>query len=456
MANQENSFFTDVSVRKAVLTFTIPTVISQLITVVYNMADTFFIGQLNDPLQVAAATLSMPCFILLTGFANLFGIGGASLISRCLGSNQRQKARHTASFCVWTGAVVAFLYGILIISSESFLFPILGVSDETYEYVKEYIFWTIGVGALPTVMNAELAHLIRAEGYSKSAGFGVAFGGIMNIILDPIFIFVLQLNIKGAAMATMLSNCVATLYFIGFIFSIRGNSVISLNIKYYSTEEKIPSEVISVGFPGSIMTVMATVSNLALNNIIAGYSNKAVAGIGIAKKIDTLAFRIAQGMGQGTLPLIGYCYSSNNKKRMVKTIKTALSYSLTVAVFATVILYFGATPIVESFISDFETVEYGKRFLKILALSCPTTAINFMVITVFQAIGMKRNPFILSILRKGSLDVIFMIILKNTVGISEIAWATPFADWFAFVISILMIVPYLKNINKEIKSPNHS
>ena len=307
------------------LTLTVPTVSSQLITVVYNMADTFFIGKLNDPLQVAAATIVMPCFMLLTGFANLFGLGGSSLISRCLGTGGQERARHCASFCIWTGAAVALLYGIAVVLLESLLFPILGASTDTWAYCRQYAFWTIGVGAVPTVMNAELAHLIRAEGYSKPAGFGVAFGGILNIVLDPIFIFVFRLNIEGAAIATMLSNLIAMGYFLGFLYHIRKNTVITPNPKVFSTKQHIPAEVLSVGLPGFVMTMMSTISNAALNHMVAGYSDTAIAGMGIAKKIDLLAYAIAQGMTQGTLPLIGYNYTSGDHKRMKAAMRIASS-----------------------------------------------------------------------------------------------------------------------------------
>ena len=450
MTDDRTLLFSEVPVRKAVLTLAIPTVISQLITVVYNMADTFFIGQLNDPLQVAAATLAMPCFMFLTAFANLFGLGGSSLISRCLGSNEKEKARHTAAFCIWSGIAVAFLYGIAVLLLEPVLFPVLGAKAETWDYLRQYVFWTIGIGAVPTVMNAELAHLIRSEGYSKQAGFGVALGGVLNIALDPLFIFVFRLNIVGAAVATMLSNMIAMLYFVGFLLHIRKKSVITLNPMAYSMRHGILSEVITVGLPGFVMTMMSTISNTALNHIVASYSNTAIAGMGIAKKIDLLAYAIAQGMTQGTLPLIGYNYSASNIKRMKDAIKTAFAYSLLVAVCGTVLLYFFAAPIAGTFISDAETVHYGQRFLKIICLACPTTAINFMCITVFQAIGKKIQPLFLSLLRKGSLDVVFMLLLNQTIGISGIAWATPFADWIAFVISLVLLIPYIVKISKKV------
>lgn len=444
----KNALFTDTPVRNAVLTLAVPTVISQLITVVYNMADTFFIGRLNDPLQVAAATIAMPCFMFLTAFANLFGMGGSSLISRCLGVGDKEKARHTASFCIWTGAAVSLVYGIAILLLEPVLFPVLGAKAETWEYLKKYVFWTIGIGAVPTVMNAEFAHLIRSEGYSRAAGFGVALGGILNIALDPLFIFGLHLNIMGAAIATMLSNLAAMVYFIVFLFRIRRKTVITWNPSAYSLRQNIPSEVITVGLPGFVMTMMSTISNTALNHIVAGYSGTAIAGMGIAKKIDLLAYAIAQGMTQGTLPLIGYNFSSGNIKRMKESIKAASLYSLIVAACGTVFLYFFASPVVRSFISDAETVHYGQEFLKIICLACPTTAINFMVITVFQAVGKKAQPLFLSLLRKGSLDIAFMLVLNHTMGLSGIAWATPFADWIAFVISLALVIPCLIRLDR--------
>lgn len=447
MNNEKMQLFSDSPIHKAVLTLAVPTVISQLITVVYNMADTFFIGQLNNSLQIAAATVAMPVFMFLTAFANLFGLGGSSFISRCLGTGDKEKAKQCASFCIWTGIVVAFSYGLCVVLLQSFLFPILGATQETWNYCSQYVFWTIGVGSVPTVLNAELAHLIRAEGYSKSAGFGVAFGGILNIILDPVFIFGFGMEIRGAAIATMLSNVAAMFYFCGFLYHIRKNTVITANPQNFSLRNQIPQEVLTVGLPGFIMTMMSTISNTALNHIVAGYSSKAIAGMGIAKKIDLLAYAIAQGMTQGTLPLIGFNYTSGNWDRMKQAIKTAFLYSLTVAIAGTVILYFMAVPISQCFISDPETVYFGQSFLKIICLACPTTAINFMAITIFQAIGKKKQPLFLSLLRKGSLDVILMLVFNRFVGIAGIAWATPAADGIAFIISMTLLIPYLKTLN---------
>lgn len=444
---EKDRLFESAPVGKAVIRLAVPTVIAQLITVVYNMADTFFIGQLGDPDQVAAATLAMPVFIFLTAFANLFGIGGASMISRCLGAGNRERAKQTSSFCIWSSAALALVYGLAVVLLEDALLPVLGADEATAGFCSSYIFWTIGVGAVPTVVSAALAHLVRAEGYSGQAGFGVAFGGVLNMILDPVFIFVFGMEIAGAAIATMLSNVAAMLYFCVVLFRNRRDSVITPSFRRFTLGGGIPAEVLTVGLPGFFMTLMSTLSNLTLNKMISGYSNEAVAGMGIAKKIDLMAFAIAQGMSQGALPLIGYNYSAGNYRRMLSALKVLLIDCLTVAVCAMALMFFGAAGITRCFIDDAATVAFGRTFLRIVCLACPTTALNFMAITIFQATGRKIRPLILSLLRKGGLDIPLMFLFNAVIGVNGIAWATPLADAAALVVSLLLTIPYLKKLS---------
>lgn len=447
---EDNDYlFREMPVRRAVLSLAVPTVISQIITVIYNMADTFFIGQLNDPDQVAAATVAMPAFAALTALSNLFGIGGASKIARCLGKNDDETAKRTAAFSIWTAFAVALFYGITIFLARPWLLPILGTNAETYNFCSSYVFWTITIGAVPTVLNAGLAHLIRTEGYARQAGFGVAFGGVLNIVLDPVFIFVLHMEITGAAVATMLSNTAAMIYFLLFLYKIRKKTVITPNPQYYSIACGIPGDVIVGGLPGFIMMMLGCLSNSVLNHLVTSYSNEAMAGMGIAKKIDMIAFSVAQGMTQGVLPLVAYNYASGNRKRMSKSIRVTLVYTLAMACTATLLLFLFASPITRCFINNDETVFYGKSFLKVICFTCPSTAVNFMVITVFQATKQKVQPLLLSMLRKGSLDIPLMLALNYLIGIRGIAWATPLADWIALVVSLILFVPYINKIKKE-------
>ncbi len=440
--------FCEMPVRRAVLSLAVPTVISQIITVIYNMADTFFIGQLNDPNQVAAATVAMPAFAALTALSNLFGIGGASKVARCLGKKDDETAKKTASFSIWTAFAVSLFYGMLVFLTRPYFLPVLGTNTETYDFCSNYVFWTITIGAVPTVLNAVLAHLIRTEGYAKQAGFGVAFGGVLNIALDPVFIFVLRMEITGAAIATMLSNTVAMLYFFLFLYKIRKKTVITPNPKHYSIADGIPGDVVVGGLPSFIMMMLGCLSNSVLNRLVTSYSNEAMAGMGIAKKIDMIAFSVAQGMTQGVLPLIAYNFASGNRKRMSRSIRVTLVYTLLIACTATLTLFLFASPITRCFIDNDETVSYGKDFLKVICFTCPSTAVNFMIITVFQATKQKVQPLILSLLRKGSLDIPLMLTLNYFIGIKGIAWATPLADWLALMVSLLLFLPYINKIKK--------
>ena len=450
MAPKQTELFKTVNVWKAVLTLAIPTIISQLITVIYNMADTFFIGQLNVPAQVAAAQISLPIFMFLTALANLFGIGGASLISRCLGAGNRERASNCSAFCFWAMLVCSFVYGIVILAFLSPVLNFVGAKADTLEYCRQYVFWTVCIGAVPTVLNAGLAHLIRSEGYAAQASIGVALGGVLNIALDPLFIFTFGLQIKGAAIATLISNCVATLFFLAFLWHIRKKSVLTLSPKFFTVKGGLPKEVVTVGLPSFTMTFMATLSNVVLNNIIEVYSTEATAGMGIAKKIDTVAFAIAQGMTQGTLPLIGYNYTSGNRKRMVGSFRVMLIYGLSLAVAGGLLLFVLAEPIALAFIADAETVRYGTQFLKIICVACPVTVVNFCIITLFQATGRKVQPLVLALLRKGGLDIPLMILLNRFVGLDGIAWAIPVSDFIGLMVAGILLVPYLKKLKQEI------
>lgn len=447
MTEEEIELFERKPVSKAVLAMVVPTVISQMITVLYNMADTFFIGQTGDPNQVAAANLCMPMFFLLTGFANLFGIGGSSLISRCLGSGKNEKAKHAASFSIWAAVLVSLCYGIGIYLLRPILLPAFGANEGTYDFCGQYLFWTICIGSVPTVMNAEFAHLVRAEGYSKQASFGMTMGAMLNIILDPIFITGLHMQIAGAALATMLSNLAAAMYFVLHLMKKQQSTAIVLNPKYFTLKDHIPSEILLTGLPSALMSLMSTFSNITLNRLMSAYSNEAIAGVGIAKKIDMLSFGIATGMSQGVVPLIGYNYSAKNYDRMKKAIKTTFAISFGVAVACMVLLFTCAHPIVRAFIDDAATVDYGQRFQRIICITGPCISVTLIVVTIFQSVGKKAQPLLLSLLRKGGLDVPFMFLMNALLGVNGIVWATPIADFSAMLIAIVLFLPFWKKLS---------
>lgn len=447
--SSSKEIFTSVPVPKAIFVFALPTMLSQLIAVIYNMADTFFIGQLGDPDQVAAATIAIPVMQVLVAITNLFGIGGAAAVSRSLGRNNRKKAMLISVFSIWTGMVCALLYGAAVYFWDVALLPFLGAEGPVHGYAVQYLFWVITVGAVPSVLNPLLAQLVRSEGYSGEASFGIAFGGILNMVLDPFFIFVLDMGIEGAGIATMLSNCAAVGYFLVFIHRIRRETVIRFRLKYYPLKKDIISDVVLGGMSGALMTLMAMSSNTVLYSLMAGYSNTAVAGMGIAKRIDLIAFAVGQGMAQGILPLVAYNYAAGNIQRMNAVIRTAFFYSFFVAAAGMFALFFGAENITAWFIDNEQTVHYGERFLKVICLCCPTMAINFMLITVFQATNQKFQAMALTAMRKGPIEIPLMYGLNAWLGVYGIAWATPLADWLGFAFGTVMFIRFYRR-NKRL------
>ena len=449
MKVDHTELFENTPVPKALITLVVPTIISQMITVIYSMADTYFIGQMNHPAQVAAATLAMPIFMMLTGFANLFGIGGASFASRCLGNGNREKAYQCASFSIWASCAITLVYGIILYFVRGTILPMIGADESTFQFCSQYLLWTITVGGIPTVLSACLSHLVRAEGYSKESSIGIALGGVMNIVLDPIFIFSLNMGIVGAAIATMLSNVIATIYFLILIYKIKEKTVIKFSPKHFTLGHGIPREILLVGFPSFAMFLMGTVSNLCLNKIVVSYSNAAIAGMGIAKKIDLLAFAVATGMTQGILPLVAYNYGAKNYSRMKAAVRTAFMYGLGLSMVSTVFLFVGAVPVVRFFIDNAETIAYGQYFLKVICITTPAIIVSMMIITIFQASGNKTNSLLISLLRKGVLGIPLMYLMNGLAGSKGIPWSMPLTDILTMLVSLALFIPYWKKIGVE-------
>ena len=452
MVEDSKFLFEEEKVSKAIMALAVPSIISQLINVIYNIADTYFVGQIGDPAQVATVHVCMAAFVMLNAIASLFGIGGASLIARSNGVGKREIARDAFAFAVWGALIVGLLYSMSFYFLRRVLLPFMGANDEIYPFAFQYVFWTVTIGGIPTIMNVTLAHLIRAEGASKAAGFGVAMGGALNIILDPIFVFSLKLGLRGAAIATMISNLAATVFFIIYIHRNNEQYQFELFPAKRSLSPEIVREVLMVGLPSCVMTLMSTASNIIMTRQLRNYSTIAIAGIGLAKKIDMFAFALAQGLNQGVLPLFAYCYAAKKGDRFHKAVRCTVIAGVLMGVIMLTMLYAGSTSIVRWFIDDAETVDVAGKFLRIICLICPTTSINFFVITLFQAVGKKKPALVLSLLRKGIVDIPIMFALQPVLGVFGVIWAIPMADWTDCVVSIILAVIFLKGLKNEMKA----
>ena len=452
---KETEIFENYSIPKAVAALALPTVITQIITIIYNFADTWYVGLTNNSAAIAALSVCMPIYVLMAAIANLFGIGASSVISRSLGARMPEKARRAFSFAFWGGIVVSILYSVIILLFRSELAYLIGGDTDSFDFIQKYMFWTMIIGSLPTVLNSLFGHLIRSVGASKQASFGMSLGAVMNIILDPIFMFVLLPKgheVEGAAIATMLSNCCATLYFFFYLKQVKDSPVFTLAPSYALEDRKVWAEVLSIGLPAVLSTSLAMLSNIFANSLVSNYGSKAVAGMGIAKKINTLAFNITLGLTQGVLPLIGYNYAAKKYKRMKDIVLFTLGVALSFTCFCVLLFEFNREFLVRFFIKDQETIYEGQRFLSIIALGVPLCAITYTMNTVFQATGQRKKSFILSILRKGLLDIPLMFLFRGMFERLGVVMATPVAEGISAIIAFVLFIPMVKKLLNEEKN----
>ena len=445
--------FEEAPIPEAVFTMAIPTIITQLINIVYNFADAWYVGRTGSAAMMAALSVSLPIFIIIQALANLFGIGGASAISRALGRRDAGRARKIFAFSLFGGLAAAVLYAAVVFLARPLMIPMIGGSEDSYPYIYNYMFWTMVVGAIPTLGNALCGHLVRSIGAAKEAGFGLSMGGVLNIILDPLFMFVLLprgMEVTGAAIATCLSNTIALTYFLVFFYRHRDNPVFTFSPADFTIGEGISGEVFSIGTAAALQTFLAMVSNIFANKLVVEYGSAAVAGMGIAKKVNMIAFNTTMGLTQGVLPLIAYNYGAKKHVRMEQVIRFTAAVALGYTTCCTIFFRLFTRRLIMFFIKEPASVDFGTKFLSVLAFAAPLCALSYMANTIFQASGNRRASFILSIMRKGVVDIPAMIIFKTMMGLSGVTWATPFAEVTSAITAAVLYTRFKKSM-KEMK-----
>ena len=447
---RKTEIFEKMPVGKAVAVLAIPTILSQLVTMIYNLADTYFIGLTANPQMVAAASLAFPAFLLLTALSNLFGIGGGSLISRLLGAKSFDDTKKASAFSFYGCLVVTAVYSALIFTFMTPLLNLLGASKDTFEYAKQYLFWTTVVGGIPTTISVLIGNLLRSEGRVAFASIGMAMGGIINIILDPIFIFGFDKGIEGAAIATMIANVCSMVYFFIVYAIIRKKSVISLNPRNFTPKKSISGSIVSVGIPSFVSLMLVCVSNAFMMNLASQYSDIAVASIGIVKKIDTIPLNIGLGLSQGILPLVAYNYSARNYKRMDRVNLVARTTAITFSLLCIVLFQLFPNGIVSIFMSgNAETVELASKMLRILCLATPFMLTNLLMNTSFQAMGKGWQSLLLSSCRQGLLFIPCLFVMRYFAELYGLVWTQFISDGITLIISFTLYHGMLRKMKKE-------
>ena len=447
MDTKRTEIFESWQVPRAVAALTVPTVLSQIILLVYNLADTFFVGHTGDPSQVAALTLCFPLFMMLSFTGNLFGIGANSAISRSLGAGDEARAKRAAAFSFWGGmAATALLIAVMAIWMRPILYAI-GASDMTVDHTAGYLTWVVLIGGLPTEASFLIAHSLRGEGRTKEASTGMMLGGVINIVLDPVFIFLCRMGVSGAGLATMLSNCACLLYYLIILSRVRGKTVITVSPRLLRCDRA--GEILLVGLPAAIVVLLGAAANIVMTRELSGYSDLAVAAYGVTQKFGIVTMNITVGITQGVMPLIGYNYAAGNHLRVRSVVRCSVVILLAfVAVILGVCQLFPST-MLRLFVSDTETVSQGAEFLTRWSVTLPAMAFVFLINSVLQAMGKWVLPLLLTVLRQAGLYIPAMLILNRAVGMFGLIWAQPIADAIALTLGIIF---YIVTMKKTLRS----
>lgn len=437
--------FASAPIPKAVLTNTIPAMVAMLMVLVYNLADTFFIGQTHNALMVAAVSLATPVFLLFMALGTIFGIGGTSVISRAMGEGRKDYARHVCAFCFWMCVIVGIAFAALILIFMDPILKLIGASSDTWDYAKQYLSIVAFGGPFVLIANC-YANIIRSEGKAGIAMIGQLAGNLLNVILDPIMILGFGWNVAGAALATTLSNVAGAAFYIVYLTS--GKSMLTIRLKDFSARDDIMKNVLAIGIPASIGDILMSVSNIVANALVASYGDMAVAGFGVAMKVTMITGMICIGFGQGVQPLLGYCTGARNWDRFQRSLRFSVIFALMLSTVMTILCYVFTGQIVSAFLTETAAYDYAVHFARILLTTSFLFGMFYVFSNALQAMGAALSALIINLSRQGFVYIPCLYIFNSLFGVNGLLWAQPAAD----IVSVILVIVLFGITYRKMKS----
>lgn len=429
---------------KAVIKMGLPLVAGMFVMVLYNLVDTFFIGLMHDDYQLAAVNLAYPAMMIMIALANMVGTGAASLIARSMGQQDIQKANHTLSVGIMLTTALSLL---LSVTGFIFLDKIvvgLGAKENTYIYTKQYV-EVLLAGSLLTMGNYTTGQLLRSEGSVKYSVIGMMVGTLANIILDPIFIFSFGMEIRGAAIATVLGNGIGMVCSLMFYWGHK--TILSPTVKNMLPTAEILGEIFWVGVPATLETLLTSVAFIVNNNLAIGYGELTVAAMGIAQKIMSVGSYVYQGFAAGNQPLMGYNYGAKNYNRMLDVLKAGLIVVSTIELCIMFIFAITAPALIGIFTDTEEVISIGSRVLRTIMCYLPFVGAISMSRTTFQAMGKPQYAFGITIVRQLIMYIPLLLVLNSRFGFAGMLWAQPITEAVIMVGSVGMLATMLKGFS---------
>ena len=444
----QNELFESASVPKAYMKLALPVVLSMMVSLVYNMVDTYFIALTGKQELVAGVSLAAPIFTLMIAFGDIFGLGGSSLISRLFGEKREEEAKRASAFCLWAAIGFGIFVTIVLLVFRTPILKLLGTDAATFEYAGEYYTW-IAVGAASIILGLVPSNILRTEGLAMQAMAGSILGSIVNIILDPVFIFELGQGAAGAAMATVIGNVIADVYYI-YVMNKKAKRL-SVSLKEIKIPGTMIRDILVIGIPASITNLMQSIMIMITNHYLIAYGTDKVAAMGIALKANMISAFILVGFAFGGQPLVGYNYGARNKKRLKEILRFAYLFEAGLALVFTISISVFAPAIIKIFMNQSDIITNGAMMLRFQQLGMVFMAVTLVSTCVCQSVGSAAGAFALSISRQGVLYAISLMVLNAIFGYTGIIATQACADVLTAVIALAIIRKVLGGMKNEIQ-----
>ncbi len=432
-------------VKKAILTLAIPTVLGTIVQLIYNLTDTYFIGLMDDPNQLAAISLAFPVAMLIQALGNIFGLGAPAYISVKLGEQNMDSAKRASATAFYTTIGVGVLMTLFFALFLEKLLPVIGTSPDTYQLTKEYL-QVIGWFSIILVLQIVLPGLLRSEGATKQSVIGMLIGNIINIILDPIFILVFNMGVAGAAWATIIGNAISVCYYLFYFAKCKG--VLTIALSWFKPTWQLYKNMFKIGIPATISQVLMSVVGVVQNNVAAGYGDYVITAFGVASKAFMVAIMIAIGFSQGLQPFAGYNYGAGNYRRMTAGVKTSMLYGTIICIFVAILFGVFPRPFMAAFTSSDLIIDTGVEMMHALLWCIPLISIQMTLVVVLQSTGQAIKACILLLSRQWLLYVPVLFILNHLFQLHGFMYAQPVADYGTTILALLFTVPFLRKLHK--------
>ena len=433
-----NDLFEKVPISKAYFKLALPVVLSMVISLVYNMVDTFFVAQTQNTNLVAGVSLCAPIFTLMIALGDIFSIGGSSVISRLFGQKQDEEGKNVSDFCFYGAIVCGILVSLIMMIARKPILTILGTNQATLPYASQYYTY-MALGATLIIVSLTPSNLMRTEGLATESMIGTITGSIINMILDPIFILYLNMEAGGAAIATIIGYFASDLVFI--YLTLKKSKKLSISLKHTHITKNEVISIFTIGIPASITNLMSSFAMAMTNNYLVTYGNDKVAAMGIVLKINMIVLLVMIGFAFGAQPLLGYNYGAHNTKRLKEIIKFDLFVEITFAVITSIILALFTSSFIKIFMNNPSIIQAGTLMLRFLLLSSPCVGIILVFTTLFQSEGKALPALLLSIGRQGIVFAIFLL-LSNIFGYYGIISSQMIADIITAIIALILYKIY--------------